>query len=238
MDRELLAAVNRAVGNRPRAAGLEFALKGPRLGWRGRRRVRLAIGADEIRQVMLSPGEEVDCGALRLRAYGYVAVAGGIEVPAVMGSRATCLAGGFGGLQGRALWAGDSLSVGPNTKAVAPAARYSRPNPDGPVVLRVVRVSRGPAWRRVLAGEWRVVTGNRVGLRLDGEPLQLAPLRLSQGVPPGALQVTGSGQPILLLRDHPTVGGYPVVAVVVSADLDVACQVRPGAVIEFREAGA
>ena len=58
------------------------------------------------------------------------------------------------------------------------------------------------------------------------------------GVPPGALQVTGSGQPILLLRDHPTVGGYPVVAVVVSADLDLASQVRPGAVIEFREAVA
>jgi len=105
-------------------------------------------------------------------------------------------------------------------------------------VLRVLRVSRGPAWRRLLAADWRVATGNRVGVRLDGETLQLAPLRLSQGIPPGALQVTGSGQPILLLRDHPTVGGYPVVAVVVSADLDLASQVRPGAVIEFREAVA
>jgi antagonist of KipI len=236
MDRELLAAVNRAAGNRPGAAALEFALKGPQLRWQGSGRLRLAIGADEIRQVTLGPGEKLDCGALRRRAYGYIAVAGSIEVPIVMGSRSTCLAGGFGGLQGRALQAGDSLTVAPAPKALAPPATFSRPYADGPVVLRVLRVSRGSAWRRLLAAEWRVATGNRVGLRLDGEPLHLAPLRLSQGVPPGALQVTGSGQPILLLRDHPTVGGYPALAVVVSADLDVASQVRLGALIEFREA--
>jgi len=238
MDRELLAAVNRAAGNRARAAGLEFALKGPQLRWHGRGPVRLAIGADEIRQVTLRPGEKLDCGALRRTAYGYIAVAGGIEVPVVMGSRSTCLAGNFGGLKGRALQAGDSLTLGLAPKALAPPATFRRPYADGPVVLRVLRVSRGPAWRRLLAADWRVATGNRVGVRLDGETLQLAPLRLSQGIPPGALQVTGSGQPILLLRDHPTVGGYPVVAVVVSADLDLASQVRPGAVIEFREAVA
>lgn len=246
MDRGLLASANRAVGNQPGTAALEFGLKGPRLRWRGRGRMRVAIAGDETSVVALASGEEFDCGSLRWSAYGYVAVAGGIEVPRLMGSRGTCLPGKFGGLEGRTLIAGDELAVGqwqgPGTRS-KPSDNNGKGDSDGETrargtELRVIRVAGAGAWEQLLAEQWRVVTGNRVGLRLQGSELSLMPLRLSQPIPPGAIQVTGSGMPILLLRDHPTVGGYPVVAVVTTEDLDAACQVRPGSVLRFRSAEA
>jgi len=127
MDRELLAAANRAAGNRPRAAGLEFALKGPQLRWHGRGPVRLAIGADEIRQVTLRPGEKLDCGALRRTAYGYIAVAGGIEVPVVMGSRSTCLAGKLWGSQGEGATGRRQSDRGPGPESIGATSNVQAP---------------------------------------------------------------------------------------------------------------
>jgi len=112
--------------------------------------------------------------------------------------------------------------------------------PGGAMTVRVLpgerRTARGRTFRRLLGGEWHAGAGNRVGVRLEGPTLVEPGLHLSQPIPPGAVQVTGAGQPILLLRDHPTIGGYPVVAVVVAADLDACAQLRPGDRLSFVEA--
>ena len=248
MDRGLLAHANRLAGNRAGAAALEFALRGPRLLWRGRRRITCIRAADSVTAVTLAPGDELDVGALSRWAYGYLAVSGGLDVPLVMGGRGTCLPGGFGGLYGRALRKGDQLPVGRAPAGVriggelslafgaGDDARGSAPW-DGPLTVRVLPGDRsgrrGRAFRHLVGAEWRAGAGNRVGIRLEGPAIDARPLHLSQPIPPGAVQVTGAGQPILLLRDHPTIGGYPVVAVVMAQDLDACGQLRPADQLRF-----
>jgi antagonist of KipI len=214
---------------------------------------------EEPRRVTLVPGGDLPSAAVHERNYGYIAVAGGIAVPRVLGGRGTCLPGGFGGHEGRELRIGDRLMVGMGpgmarsgaggAGAVAGAGRGATAAVEEATEpghaqrlhgFRTVRVlpgdrpvARDSDFRALLDGPWQATSGNRVGLRLDGPRLFPEPLRLSQPLPPGAIQVTGSGQPIVLLRDHPTVGGYPVVAVVVSADLDVIAQARTGDRINF-----
>ncbi|MFY9616275.1 MAG: urea amidolyase, partial [Candidatus Dormiibacterota bacterium] len=89
------------------------------------------------------------------------------------------------------------------------------------------------AFRGLTRATWRVETGDRVGISLTGAKLRLPALGLSQPTCPGAIQVSGDGRPIVLLRDHPTVGGYPVVAVLSLADLDRAAWLRPGQEVRF-----
>jgi 5-oxoprolinase (ATP-hydrolysing) subunit C len=247
IDRGLLATANGLAGNAAGAPALEFALKGPRLRWRGRTRLRCVLAGDSIREVTLAPGDELDAGSLRRRVYGYLAVGGGFEVPLVMGGRGTCLPGGFGGLFGRELRKGDRLPVDApgrvGTRAhPAVLGREARHAPDlafagDPLTVRVLPGDRPKArartFGRLVAAGWRAGAGNRVGIRLEGPTLEERALHLSQPIPPGALQVTGGGQPILLLRDHPTIGGYPVVAVVMAADLDACAQLRPGDRLRF-----
>jgi biotin-dependent carboxylase-like uncharacterized protein len=251
MDRWLVAAANHLAGNRPKAPALEFALKGPTLRWRGRMRLRCVVAGDSIREVDLAPGDQLHGEVLRRRAYGYVAVRGGFVAPLLLGGRGTCLPGGFGGLDGRELRRGDRLAVAASAAgAQRPAKRapgpLSAPEPgvrepaSGAVTARILpgdrRVRNSPSFHALLDTEWGAGAGNRVGLRLDGPALNAGPIRLSQPIPPGAVQVTGTGQPIVLLRDHPTIGGYPVVAVVAAADLDACAQLRLGDRLRFTRA--
>jgi biotin-dependent carboxylase-like uncharacterized protein len=258
MDRRLVALANRRAGNPAGAAALEFVLTGPRLRWTGRRRLRCVVAGDSISEETLAPGEELAAGVLHDRAYGYVAVHGGFDVPVVMGARGTCLPGAFGGFMGRELRAGDVLPVGAAAAAVpAPPAVPAAPvvpeapavapdgdvldqpaaDPHGMVTLRVLpgdrQTARARTFGALLASPWVVGDGNRVGIRLQGPALSARPLHLSQPIPPGAVQVSGAGQPIVLLRDHPTVGGYPVIAVVIAEDLDLAARLRPGSALRF-----
>jgi biotin-dependent carboxylase-like uncharacterized protein len=248
IDRGLQSAANGLAGNGAGAAALEFAFKGPRLRWRGRGRLRCVVAGDLIREFTLAPGEELDTGALHRRVYGYLAVRGGFDIPLVMGGRGVCLPGGFGGLFGRELQKGDRLPVGAAPCGVRRRANLpvlageaaGAPGPahhDHPLAVRVLP-GRGPGRRertfqQLVAAEWHAGPGNRVGIRLEGPTLVERSLHLSQPIPPGAVQVTGAGQPILLLRDHPTIGGYPVVAVVMAADLDACAQLRPGDRLRF-----
>jgi biotin-dependent carboxylase-like uncharacterized protein len=247
IDRGLLATANRLAGNRRAAPALEFALRGPRLRWLGQTRLRCVLAGDSISEVTLEPGDDLDAGARHRGVYGYLAVSGGFDVPLVMGGRGTCLPGGFGGLFGRELRRGDRLPVGTAVRHVAarphPAAvAHKSADTGGPVVGAPLTVgvlagdrptTRGSTFRQLVAAEWHAGAGNRVGIRLEGPRLLEPPLSLSQPIPPGALQVTGAGQPILLLRDHPTIGGYPVVAVVMAQDLDACAQLRPGDRLRF-----
>jgi biotin-dependent carboxylase-like uncharacterized protein len=165
----------------------------------------------------------------------YLSVRGGVEVPAVLGSRATDVLSGLGPAP---LKVGDMLPVGaspstfPNVD-VAPA----RPMTTGPIALHALLGPRAD-WladvAMLAATQWTVSSrSDRVGIRLEGPAMQRSESRLdqellSEGVVLGSIQVPPGGQPVLFLADHPVTGGYPVVAVVKDADIDLAAQALPG----------
>ena len=172
-----------------------------------------------------------------------LALPGGIDVPLVLGSRATDVAAGFGGLDGRPLRAGDRLAVGDrhSDHMIGLVARWPTPLPDrlGPihVVAGPHADALGPAACDALTRTtWRVgTTSDRMGLRLVGDPLTAtASAELpSLGVMPGVIQVPPDGRPIVLLPDAQPTGGYPVIGVVAAADRPVLGQLRPGDPIRF-----
>lgn len=195
--------------------------------------------------IAVRAGSVLRLGAPAVGLRSYLAVAGGIDVQPALGSRS---ADRLSGLGPAPLRPGDRLRVGQARSAIR------HPPDDGPppdlaavgadrALLRVIAGPRddwfGHDSLASLATESYLVTpaSDRTGLRLAGLPLSRAPGRPgelpSEGVAAGSLQVTHDGQPILLLTDHPTTGGYPVIAVVVSADLGLAAQLRPGQRVRF-----
>jgi biotin-dependent carboxylase-like uncharacterized protein len=231
-DPRALALGNTLVGNPPGAAALEATLVGPRLRFDRPTLIALTGACDpQVLEVTELTPVQCEDGA-RL----YVAVRGGIDVPEVLGSRSTDLLTGLGPPP---LQAGDRIGVGAEPVRQAPSAYATRAP-----VKRVLRVLPGPredwfapgAVDLLCEAEWRVTpASNRVGARLDGPELAWArsdELR-SEGLVTGALQVPSAGRPILLLNDHPTTGGYPVIAVVHSHDLPHAGQLRPGDTVRF-----
>lgn len=257
LDRGAARRANRLVGN-PRGAAVVEALLG---GLRVRAVTDLVVavtgaegpvtrytGADQVAAPREAPfrlaaGEELVLGAPVRGARSYLAVRGGIDVPAVLGSRSTDLLSGLGPAP---LVQGQTLQVGaPPGEAVA-----SRPEvPDraagpgtGPVTVDVVPGPRADWFTAdavgVLCGQvWSVGDdSNRVGLRLEGAPLRRATTSElpSEGVVAGSVQVPSSGLPVVLLADHPVSGGYPVVGVVRDAHLDRLAQLRPGDGLRFR----
>ena len=254
-DAPALALANAAVGNAPGAAGLECTLQGPAL--RFLRAVRVAVaGADlgaTLERADLGPWELPAGQAVLARAgnvlrftgrrggcRAYVAVAGGVAVPPALGSRATDLPAGFGGLQGRALRAGDRVAAG----AIAPG----EPGARGPLARDTsgeVRVVLGPqtaafdeaARSAFLAATFTVrPDSDRVGCRLQGPPVaHRGPREItSDGMLPGCIQVPPDGQPIVMGPDGPTTGGYPKIACVIGADLWRLAQLAPGETVRFR----
>ncbi|MDQ3448309.1 MAG: biotin-dependent carboxyltransferase family protein [Chloroflexota bacterium] len=179
-------------------------------------------------------------------ARAYLSLSGGVDVPEVLGSRSTCLAGGFGGVKGRALRAGDILrAVEPGRLDLADrewpgAVSGALPEPG----VTPVRVVLGPHVAQVGAGaldgllgmDWSVDTrSDRMGLRLQGAPISGSRDRelLSLPMVQGAVQLPPGGAPIVLLADHQTVGGYPVPLVVAWVDLPRVAQLRPGDRLRF-----
>jgi antagonist of KipI len=185
----------------------------------------------------------------RLRgSRAYVAVAGGIATPSAFGSRATHLPSAMGGLDGRALRSGDRLPLGAPNRTSGPVRRLPISEssagwtlPDGRATLRVLP---GPQLDRFLPAAWEALQSspyniagdsNRMGYRLLGPSLDTGRTLdvISDATPTGALQVPASGQPILLMADRQTTGGYPKIASVISADISVAGQLGPGDTITF-----
>ena len=245
LDQPAYRLANRLVGNDESAAALECLLGGVR--FRVGHAVTMAVtgaavpvrvdgrGAGWGCAVSVPEGATVELGRAQSGLRAYVAVAGGVAVPAVLGSRATDLLSGLGPA---VVSDGDRLPVGdvvgpPRTGDAVPARPGS-----------VLRVRLGPrddwftdASLRALHGASYTVTGesNRIGLRLDGPALERrddAELA-SEGMVLGAVQVPPSGQPVVFLHDHPVTGGYPVVAVVVDADLPLCAQLRPGETVRI-----
>ncbi len=257
---------NLLVGNSADAATLEVTLIGPDLQFDDDRWVAVVgaafdIALDDRPVIGASPwrvraGSRLRVGKRSRGARAYLAVAGGIDVPLVLGSRATHLASGLGGYEGRALIAGDRLRLG-----VAPGdndendahrlrvAERAGMAPSGtaggvPGGTSRVRVLPGPqrdrfdaeALDQLQSAPYRVAQdSNRMGFRLEGPALGHVDDRemLSDATPHGVVQVPRSGQPILLMADRQTTGGYPKIATMISADAGRAGQLAPGDFIQF-----
>ncbi|MBJ7597819.1 biotin-dependent carboxyltransferase family protein [Candidatus Nephthysia bennettiae] len=256
MDRFALAAGNLLVGNAENAAGLECALAGPSLV--ALSSCVLAVTGGDFQPTLngepvpgwtslfLAQGDRLAFAGRRGGARVYIAVAGGIAGERWLGSVATQLLVGRGGLHGRALKAGDELfPAGPVPRPVVAGqvlAEASRPRyaeePElsavaGPHARRLDAPSRRSFYRE----RWAVSRdSDRMGYRLEGAELQIdGPDLVSFGLAMGCVQVPPSGQPIVLMADHQTAGGYPVVAGVVRADLPLLAQLLPGDHLRFRE---
>ncbi|MGH2466734.1 MAG: biotin-dependent carboxyltransferase family protein [Candidatus Limnocylindrales bacterium] len=257
-----LAVANRLLDNPPDAAALEMTAAGPTLAVR--RACVLALAGAELGAQVPEEGRTLPVGTAQLvhagthisfdpdRAAGrglraYLALAGGIDVPIVLGSRSTCLAGGFGGLEGRQLRGGDRLAPVHPDDLTAAGRCWPAGGPD-PTMPQAIRLLPGPptlgapvpaGLRMLLAARWQVgAAADRMGLRLVGPPIALdvaaSGSLVSGGVLPGAVQVLPDGSPVVLLADGQTVGGYPVPAVVAGADLPWLGQLRPGDPVRFR----
>jgi biotin-dependent carboxylase-like uncharacterized protein len=254
-DPLLLACANALLAQPADLAALEVALLGPVLRAVAAP-VRLALAGDfsprlvgddgsarpvaPWRSVLLQPGQMLAVGPCR-SGIGYLALAGGVDVPPVLGSRSTYARAGLGGIDGRVPRAGDRLACGTGRGALMQAARPFA-HADG-----ALRVLPGPqdghfddaAWVLFVGSDYRVSRdADRMGLRLQGPPLTHRAGHgadiVSEAVAPGAVQVPGDGQPIVLGVDAQTIGGYAKIATVIQADLPRLAHARPGSVLRFQ----
>ena len=201
--------------------------------------------------IRLASGEELVVERPRVGARAYVAVAGGIDVETVLGSRSTDFKNGFGGFQGRDIKAGDLLPVGPVPETpraddfgIVPPTLALAFTEESDADVLPVRVVAGPEHDAFDAasqaafwqGDWTVTTmSDRMGSRLTGAKLELAQSRemRSSGILPGVIQVPPSGDPLIQMRDANAAGGYPRIGVVIRADLWRIAQARPTAKLRF-----
>ena len=258
LDSYALRVANLLVGNAESAAGIEATLGTTHLRFADDRLVAwcggpfdFAIGTEKIpcgHPAILHPDEELQITAPAEGGRAWLAISGGIETPLILGSRATDLRSGFGGLEGRFLREGDRVPLGtskPFRLTSSRIASWSAPNEWSNTRSRhgFLRFVRGAEWSQfepeaLTRGAFTVTTASdRMGARLEGEvivrnnSLDL----ISEPVAPGTLQVPPSGQPILLLGDCQTIGGYPKIAHVITMDLPAAAQLRPGDAVRFAE---
>ncbi|WP_104139938.1 biotin-dependent carboxyltransferase family protein [Arthrobacter sp. ZGTC131] len=261
LDRKSLMLANALLGNLPGAPGLEVLLGGLRLRFVTGANVavtgaegRVTLNGAEIdlnQPVRVPPGAVMAFGPPAFGIRYYLAVSGGIAAPALLGSCSADLLSGEGPPP---LKAGDTLALmhGNGAAAVtdsapAPPPEVFRgvfrraPDPNSPIALRVDRGPRADwfddaSLRRLTGQSWTISPdSNRIGARLLGRPLRLNRTEElpSEGAVLGALQVPPSGLPTVFLADHPVTGGYPVIAVVRRADVDLLGQARPGQRIRF-----
>ena len=249
MDRFAHAAANLIVGNDRGAATLECTLTGPRLV--AISSCVVAITGGDLgpsipmwTAVQLAPGDEIAFAGRRSGARAYIAVGGGVVGDRWLGSTSTNLMCARGGMRGRALVAGDVISTGEwHDPPVAGRTLDENLRPD--YAHRSLRVIRGPHFARLTHESqqelWSAAftvnpSSNRIGYRLDGATLE-APgdELLSFLVLAGVIQLPSGGQPILLMADNQTAGGYPVIATVASAWMPIAAQLAPGDALRFEE---
>jgi biotin-dependent carboxylase-like uncharacterized protein len=284
MDVFSLELANLLVGNDPGDACLEATISGPELEFTGATRVAIT-GADMDPHlngqglpmntaIDIRPGDRLGFRGLRNGCRAYIALAGGIAVPPVMGSRSTYLRAGIGGFQGRALMPGDELLIGNETwipssdsfllKSSDPLSHLEQLSTDSakrkPRLKKLpeglipeyrheqpIRIIPGPeahyfeiaGLRSFLSTEYTVTAqSDRMGYRLSGEQIKHKEGKtniISAGISLGTIQVPGDGQPIILMADRQTSGGYARIANVISTDLTILAQCRPGDKVHFME---
>ena len=252
MDLFAIRAGNLMVGNDSTSAALEWALAGGTITFESSTTfalvgagVRATIGGRAIppcTTTRAAAGEQLVVEQFLTGRFLYLALSGGIDVPAVLGSRSTYLPGHFGGLDGRLVKRGDQLALGTPTFlpregfhcAAELLPRYEN---------ETVHITRGPqadlfgddAFRILGESSHRISSASdRTGYKLDGPSIGSGPGSLpSEAACPGSMQIPGDGHPIILMADAPTVGGYPKIAVVSEADLPIVAQRRPGEILRF-----
>ena len=272
MDAVALALANALVGNGRGEAALEITLLGPEIEFGDDALIALCGAEFEAtadgrmlprdRPVLLKAGTKLATRRARCGTRGYLAVAGGVAVPPVLGSRSTYLPARFGGLEGRALRAGDVLPLAPGASGLS-AGRFERlaSRASNRTGLNSVRWSappltlpdREPIVLHAMAGRhhaefdagsrrafydtvWRISPdSNRMGFRLAGATLSRPQGGeiLSEPTCLGTVQVPANGAPIVLMADHQTTGGYPKIAEVAGADVPRLAQLAPGATLRF-----
>jgi antagonist of KipI len=262
LDQHALRVINLLVGNAESDAGLEITLGGLRLRFDDERVVAWCGGDFDVRlgSTPLPPGHVARLGAVeelsmkqpKIGCRAWLAISGGVDVPAVLGSRSTDLRASFGGIEGRALRDGDEIPLGKGprsaTIALGKVSSWSAPVDWTATAKKhpLLRIVRGAHWssfkdeatQRFMSEAFVVSPdSDRMGARLDGPEL---PRNddvdlVSEAVAPGTIQVPPSGQPIILLGDCQTIGGYPKIAHVITVDLAIAAQLRAGDAVRFQE---
>lgn len=256
MDQFALRVANLLVGNSEASAGLEITMIGPRLRFLAG--AVIAVSGADLTPVLdgqplpmwracdVYRGSTLSFAGIRDGVRAYLSVAGGIDVPVVLGSRSTYTRARIGGLDGRALAQGDRLStpeggaasVGGNRETVAGLApAYGHSNK-----VRVVLGPQDDAFTQrgietFLSASYTVTPqSDRVGCRLEGPRIEHVAGAdiVSDGIPFGAVQVVGDGMPIILMADRGSTGGYTKIATVISADLPRLAQSAPGDAIKFQ----
>jgi biotin-dependent carboxylase-like uncharacterized protein len=266
MDRHALVAANLLVGNAEGAAVLEAVFMGPELEFT--EDAIVAVTGAELppkldgkpRETWTSfkvrSGEVLSFGFLKQGARAYIAVAGGIDVPLVLGSRSTYALGALGGFKGRKLEAGDELPVGKDAAAVKDGRTVDKDLRGLPATMPTeLRVMPGLYWHRIteaagngfFADTWKVAPeADRIGYRFKGgKPLEFVPREPPFGAgsdpsnitdacyPYGSIQVPGGTEPIVLHRDAVSGGGYFMVGTVIAADMDLIGQLQPNTPVKF-----
>lgn len=269
MDPFSLRIANLLVGNEETEGALEITMIGPKLQFEEDSLIAICGGnlSPEIdgksipqwRPVMIKKGSVLSFGAAKSGCRAYLAVAGGLDIPVVMGSRSTYLRAEFGGFHGRPLKKGDMLQtrtpsdlsahylykkLGSNPFA---ARKWSVGMKLRPVIGNpVIRVTKGGQFEwftenskeQFFSSGFQVTSqSDRMGYRLSGPPLELTKSQelISEAVTAGTVQVPSEGNPIVLMADRQTTGGYPKIAQVITVDLPVLGQVKPGEKIRFKE---
>lgn len=259
LDPVSLQAANALAGNAPGTGALEVTYVGPtlvaeaddmRLAFAGAdaaidvlpdEHAKEGVRIDAMRSVRLERGEAVRIGSLTGSKVLYVAVEGGFAIAPVLGSVSTYIRGGFGGWQGRALIAGDRLPLVRETATEREEQRLEGLDLAPPARLRVIAGPQNDYFSErgiaaFFAGDYAVGPGSdRMGMRLAGAPIDhVRGFNItSDGIAPGSIQIPGDGQPIVLLADRQTTGGYPKIATVISADLPALGRLPIGARIGF-----
>jgi antagonist of KipI len=261
LDSYGLRVANLLVGNDRRAAGIEITLGGLQLQFQDERVVAWCGGEFEVQiastrlpaghAAHVQAGERLKFGRPQVGCRAWLAVSGGIDVSAVLGSRSTDLRANFGGFEGRTLRDGDVIPLGVRPGSSPPATAISswtaphdwvspaKPEP-------ILRFTHGADWfrfndvaiRRFTEHKFAISSdSDRMGVRLEGPELRRVDKRdlISEAVAPGTIQVPPSGKPILLLGDCQTIGGYPKIAHVITVDLGIAAQLRAGDHVCFSE---
>lgn len=258
MDPYALRMANLLVGNKEHAPALEITLMGPEILFEENAVISICGGdltpeldgkaAKLWRPITVTKGQTLTFGKPRLGCRCYLAIAGGIDVPEVMDSRSTYLRAALGGFEGRALEAGDQLTIGKAAATqklaaqeenwFAPSLTYSSEP--------VIRVTPGRQYnlftdnsREHFFSETFSVNSqfDRMGCRLNGPQLVLSEKRemISEAVAFGSIQVPPDGNPIILMADRQTAGGYPKIAEVITVDLPLVSQSKPGDRLRFKE---
>ncbi len=247
MDLAALQLANALLGNAPEAASVECTAPGPVL--RALDDFTVAVSGADLSAMVdgklvelgtpipMRRGQTLSFGAPRTGVWAYVALSGGLDVPSVLGSRSTYVPGALGGTR---LRAGDVLGRREGATRFGALVSLSLPMPAAEATVRVIP---GPqdAWfeETARAAFWSSaftvsVRSDRAGTRLEGPPVRAQREQmLSDGMLPGAVQVPSGGQPIVIMPDGPTTGGYPKLGVVATADLRLIAQARPGTRIRF-----